>query len=217
MFSMVYTLQDFASGGISRSDGTGRATEQQVVLALLYLLKCSTVTVFLMATTAVQYEATFRRMFCPMDRAYQRRRRQKAAVKLGRGHSKTKVTQAQQDSFRFNLAATGYLYLVLLMWDGELALSFEHFLDVNYGPVFFVALLSLVKVAFSIEVNLNTLSGGGRGNGGSGSGATDSSAHRSLLLNLGHTVFVLAFLACFLWKHFEAARRLREEPEEQKQ
>jgi hypothetical protein len=219
IFFMVMTLQDFASGGTSSSvDGTGSAaTQQEVLLALLYMLKCSTVTVFFMASTLVRHEITFRRMFCPMDRTH-RRRRLEADAKVGGGRSrhsdvrtKMETTQAQHDSFQFNLAATGYLYLVLLLWDSELALSFEHFLDVNYGPVFFVALLSLVKVVFSIEVNFNNLSEGGSTSSSTNVGATNASAHRSLSLNLAHTGFVLVFLAAIVWKRFEAGQRFKVE------
>jgi len=158
---MFATLQDYvsASGG---SDGGG-ATDAQIVLALLYLLKCCMVLVFFVASTVVRRGDTFHRMFCPHQKARERR----ATARSGGGSSgsgsggsglsaargkqraigKAPVPLSTVDSFQFNLAATGYLYLVLLLWDGELALSFHHFLDANYGPVFLIYLLSVAKVA----------------------------------------------------------------------
>jgi hypothetical protein len=199
MILMVSTLQEYVSS--SGSDGAG-ATDAQIILALLYLLKCCMVFVFFVASTAVKRGATFRRMFCPHQRTGKRRAAlasgsecssdKQRALAFVPGHAGALVPQSAVDSFQFNLAATGYLYLVLLIWDGQLALSFEHFLDVNYGPVFLIYLLSIVKALLSIDINTGALSGG----------TASSSTTKSLYLNMARLLCVVVGFTCHLGKRF---------------
>jgi hypothetical protein len=204
---MVGTLQEYVSNSGGGSDG---ATNTQIVLALLYLLKCAMVLVFFVASTTVTRGATFRRMFCP----HQTTRRRRTASRGGECSSKQKhgpafvpgragapVPQTAVDSFQYNLAATGYLYLVLALWDTELALSSHHFLDTNYGPIFLVYLLSVAKALLSIHVNVGALS----------AGTASASTTKSLWLNVVRLLCVAAGFACHFGKRFfVVAARQRE-------
>jgi hypothetical protein len=78
------------------------------------------------------------------------------------------------------------------MWDGELALSFEHFLDVNYGPVFLVYLLSACKALVSIDINTGAIS----------TDTASSTTKKSLYLNVVRLLCVVIGFACHFGKTF---------------
>jgi hypothetical protein len=113
---MIDVLQEYVSDG-------GGATDTQVVLALLYLLKCCMVLVFFAAFTVVRRGDTFHRMFCPHQQGRGRRATARGGDGSGGGGlpaargekqrathlGRAPVPLATVDSFQFNLAATGYL------------------------------------------------------------------------------------------------------------
>jgi hypothetical protein len=192
MVLMVATLQDYVSSG-------GDNDTTQVVLALLYLLKCCMVLVFFMASTIVKRSTTFRRLFCPHERTRRRAAERSAANFDAREKQRqpVNVPLSTIDSFQFNLAATGYLYLVLLLWDGELALSFNHFLDANYGPVFLIYLLSVAKALLSIDVNTAALA----------AGTASSITTESLYLNGARLLCIVIGLVCHIYTRYSVVSK----------